>query len=81
MARVSGSNFVEIKMEAGKIELEAVDFSVPEVVEDSAKSLRWAAAAKSLDIVLNVDARLQGVFRGDAGRIGQVLNNLISNPR
>ncbi len=67
------------KIEAGKLELELVDFEVRSVVEQTVRLLRGQADEKGLDLRLTVAPRVPTYVRGDAVRWEQVLTNLGSN--
>ena len=67
------------KIEAGKLELELVDFEVRSVVEQTVGLLRGLADEKGLDLRLHVAPRVPTYVRGDAVRFEQVLTNLGSN--
>ncbi|NIC40206.1 response regulator [Aquabacterium sp. A08] len=71
------------KVEAGKLELECAPLRLEDVLASALLMVRPQAAAKGLDLVLDLrSARLlgaQGTFMGDALRLGQVLTNLLSN--
>ena len=67
------------KIEAGKLELESVDFDVWQVVDDCAGLLHGAADQKGVELVTFIDPRLVRCHRGDSARIRQVLLNLVSN--
>ncbi|MEJ7794107.1 MAG: PAS domain-containing protein [Nocardioides sp.] len=67
------------KIEAGKLELELVDFEVRSVVEQTVRLLRGSANEKGLDLRLTVAPRVPTYVRGDAVRWEQVLTNLGSN--
>jgi len=67
------------KIEAGKLELELVDFEVRSVVEQTVRMLRGQADDKGLDLRLSVAPRVPTYVRGDAVRWEQVLTNLASN--
>ena len=67
------------KIEAGKLELELVDFEVRSVVEQTVGLLRGLADEKGLDLRLIVAPRVPTYVRGDAVRFEQVLTNLGSN--
>ena len=66
------------KIEAGKIELEAVDFDLEEVVRSAHSNFASLANEKGLAFVLDID-EASGVYRGDPTRLRQILSNLISN--
>ncbi|MCX7829249.1 MAG: PAS domain S-box protein [Thermanaerothrix sp.] len=66
-------------VEAGKLKLETVPFSIEEVCSPIF-SLMWAEAEKKgLDFVHRIDPSAQGLFLGDPVRVRQLLWNLLSN--
>ena len=67
------------KLEAGKVELEAVDFSLVNLVEDSIELMAPRAHEKGLELAAWLDEGARGVFRGDPNRLRQVMLNLLSN--
>ena len=67
------------KLEAGKVDLEAIDFDLTNLVEDVAELLAPKAAEKNLEIACYLDDGAQGAFTGDPTRLRQVLLNLVSN--
>jgi len=67
------------KLEAGKVELEEIDFCLPTVVEDVVELLSPRATEKSLEIAAYLDDRARGGFKGDPTRLRQVLMNLLTN--
>ena len=67
------------RIEAGKLELERKDFNLRESVEDAANLLAGAAHKKGLELVCLLPQNLPQMVTGDAGRLRQVLLNLISN--
>ncbi len=67
------------KMEAGKLRIEAVDFELGKVVEETLRLLAPAAQGKHVELKTELDPRLAGLLRGDAGRIRQVLTNIAGN--
>ncbi len=66
------------KIEAGMLSLDHVDFSVIELVDEIA--MLWAPKAheKGLELIVDVPPS-PPVLLGDAGRIRQIMNNLIGN--
>ncbi|MDP3868918.1 ATP-binding protein [Phenylobacterium sp.] len=62
-----------------KATLEVADFDLAAVVRKACKAESAAAAAKGLSFDIAVAAESQGRWRGDAGRLAQVLANLVSN--
>ncbi len=67
------------KMEAGRLELEVVDFSVREAVEGIADMLAAQAAEKDLELSCYVAPDVPERLRGDPGRLRQILLNLVGN--
>ncbi len=67
------------KIEAGRVELEAEPFVLRDAVEASLDILAPAAAAKGLELVYAMDDDLPANLVGDAGRLRQVILNLLSN--
>ena len=67
------------KIDAGKLELENLNFSISSVIESQADLLSTRAQAKGLNVVTVIDSDLPAMVRGDGGRIAQILLNLIGN--
>ena len=67
------------KIEAGRLELEAIDFDPRQLVESVVELLAEPAQRKGLDLVYAVDAAVPQLVRGDPGRVRQVLMNLAGN--
>ncbi|MFO0690388.1 MAG: ATP-binding protein [Myxococcota bacterium] len=67
------------KMEAGKLELETVDFGVRSVVKELADLFGEAASRKGIGLSVAVDDDVPPVLRGDPLRLRQVLVNLVGN--
>jgi len=67
------------KVEAGKLELEDIDFDLRDTLENVARLLSIQAHAKGLELTVSVDPTLPPRVRGDAGRCRQVLLNLAGN--
>ena len=67
------------KVEAGKLELDHVDFSLRDTLEDTAKGFAVGAAQKGLELACEVREDVPEVVVGDPSRLRQVLVNLIGN--
>jgi two-component system, sensor histidine kinase and response regulator len=68
------------KIESGKLELEAVDFNLVDVVEEATAMFVRPAEAKGLELACQFSPPTASfMFRGDPFRLRQVIANLISN--
>ena len=67
------------KVEAGKLELERVDFNLGATLHDVARLLSIQADAKGLQLNVDVDPQLPELVNGDPARIRQILVNLGGN--
>src|SRR4051794_34366535 len=67
------------RIEAGRLELERVDFSVPEVLERVRSLLAPQAAERGLALGFGYGGYLPPTVRGDPTRLAQVLINLANN--
>ena len=84
---VAGDSLLEIlndildfsKLEVGNLTLESVPFSPGGILESALSVVRASAAAKGLELRVELDPNLPKGLLGDGGRIRQVLLNLASN--
>ncbi|MDH5590689.1 MAG: ATP-binding protein, partial [Gemmatimonadota bacterium] len=67
------------KIEAGRLDLEDVEFDLLRTMEDIAELMAPRASAKGLECLVDYPVHLPRSFRGDPARIGQVLINLVGN--
>ncbi len=67
------------KIEAGKIELETIDFELLPTIEGVMDVLAHRAGEKGLELICNVAPFIPRWLRGDPGRLRQVLVNLAGN--
>ena len=67
------------KIEAGGIEIEAVPFSLENVVHDALSILSVRASEKGLKLEAELGAVTGRTFTGDPLRIAQIVTNLVSN--
>ncbi len=67
------------KLEAGKVDLESITFSLSDLVEDVAELMAPWASEKKLDLACYLDDGARGGFTGDPTRLRQILLNLVSN--
>jgi two-component system sensor histidine kinase/response regulator len=67
------------KVEAGKLELERVEFSLREAVEETIEIFAGRAHAKGLELACSIELDVPGTVRGDPMRLRQVLINFVGN--
>ncbi|HEY3799561.1 MAG TPA: ATP-binding protein [Caulobacteraceae bacterium] len=67
------------KVEAGKLELEAVPFDIDELAKATHATFKGVAEAKGLTFEAAVDHAARGVYLGDPTRVRQIFANLVSN--
>ena len=85
--RVSGEALLEIvndildfsKIDAGQIELVEAPFNLAAVLNGTVEILSPRALQKGLDLSVEMDPSLDGVYLGDKGRLRQILLNLVNN--
>ena len=67
------------KLEAGRMELEAIGFDIDDVLENLATVLAVPVEQKGLELLFERGSDVPHRLVGDALRLGQVLSNLTSN--
>jgi PAS domain S-box-containing protein len=67
------------KIEAGKMELAPADFSLRAAVGDTLRALAVRAHTKGLELVSHIQPDVPDALIGDAGRLRQILLNLVGN--
>ncbi|MES9939234.1 MAG: transporter substrate-binding domain-containing protein [Candidatus Thiodiazotropha sp. 6PLUC1] len=67
------------KVEAGRLELERVEFDLDQVLESTSVVAGHQAISKGLDFAIHVRREVPHFFIGDPQRLGQVLLNLAAN--
>ena len=67
------------KIEAGRLDIEAIDMDLRKHIDEVGLVLALLAAAKNLELVINVHPDVPEGMRGDPTRIRQCLLNLASN--
>ena len=67
------------KLEAGRLELEEIEFDLADLADKSARLLLSKAREKGIDIGVFLAPEARGLFRGDPTRLRQVLLNLLGN--
>ncbi|MEX0746748.1 MAG: ATP-binding protein, partial [Rhodothermales bacterium] len=67
------------KVEAGKLQLEEIEFDLEKLVSNAARSLAPAAHGKDLELVCRIAPNVPRLLTGDQNRLRQVLVNLVGN--
>ncbi len=67
------------RIEAGRVEPQPAPFDLVRNLEEIAQMISVQVQAKGLRFDLELDAELPGVVQGDAGKLRQVLINLLGN--
>jgi signal transduction histidine kinase/DNA-binding response OmpR family regulator len=67
------------KVEAGKLQIEQIDFDVGRAAEEVAELLSHQAESKGLELGISVAPDVPSGIVGDPGRVRQVLLNLVGN--
>src|SRR5580765_4190710 len=67
------------KVEAGKMDLEVVDFDLRAAIEDVLELLAVRAADKGLELACVIHPDVATRVAGDPGRLRQILTNLVGN--
>jgi signal transduction histidine kinase/DNA-binding response OmpR family regulator len=67
------------KIEAGKLELDAIDCDLNQLLEDTVKVFALRAAEKAIELICEVHPDVPPMIRADAGRLRQVITNLLGN--
>jgi len=87
IARSSGESLLGLindildvsKIEAGRLDLECIDFDIRTVIAAVVDAVGLRIAQKGLEFVLDIDPTAPMGYRGDPTRLGQILMNLLSN--
>ena len=85
--RFSGSQLLELiddildfsKVEAGRMELDIVDFDLLDFLDDFMDSMAVRAFENGLELLCYVAPEIPPMLRGDSARLRQVLTNLVGN--
>jgi PAS domain S-box-containing protein len=67
------------KIEAGKIELESINFNLRDCVGDALKALAPYAGQKGLELTCDLAPDVPELVSGDQGRLRQIILNLVGN--
>jgi len=67
------------RIEAGKLELTPVDFSLRDLLTGTMATFAGVAQAKGLELIQHVSPSVPDALTGDSGRLRQILVNLVAN--
>jgi PAS domain S-box-containing protein len=67
------------KLEAGRIDLEHIDFDLPQLIESAISMMNPRAVMKGLRLQSRLPPDMPRFLKGDPGRLRQVLFNLLGN--
>ena len=67
------------KIEAGKLELDETVFDLRNLLEDLGELFAERSHRKGIELLCAIPVNMRGTYRGDPGRLRQVLTNLIGN--
>ncbi len=67
------------KIEAGKLDMEEIDFDLKNLLDDFASTMALRMEEKDLEFICSAAPDVPVFFRGDPGRLRQILTNLTGN--
>ena len=67
------------KVEAGKLDLEAIEFELVSVIDSTIDLVSSRAHTKGIEVASFISPEVPPMLKGDPGRLRQVLINLLSN--
>ena len=67
------------KFDAGRFDLEHIEFDLPGMLESAVRLLGTRAADQNIELVCDVGPAVPSFIRGDPGRLRQVVTNLLGN--
>ncbi len=67
------------KVEAGKFDLECIEFSLDQLLHDTTATYQLAAESKGIELLLDTRQLQHDRVQGDPVRLRQILSNLLSN--
>ncbi len=67
------------KIDCGQMQLDPAPFNLAEVIEDVATLFFSKLSEKDLELVLRIEPELEEMYVGDAGRLRQIITNLLGN--
>ncbi len=87
LAKVSADSLLSLindvldysKIEAGKLEIEAIEFNLGDSLGDTMKTLSLRAHQKGLELAFEIEPSVPDALIGDPGRLRQIIVNLVGN--
>lgn len=67
------------KIEAGKLRLEKIEFSLIDLLKNISESFKYKAHSKGIKLLIEVGEHTPDRLMGDPTRLTQIFNNLLSN--
>ncbi len=67
------------KVEAGKMEIESIDFNLRRLLVEFTESMAVRAHEKNVEVILDINEIEISQVSGDPGRVRQILTNLVGN--
>lgn len=67
------------KIESNHLEINQFDFNLKELASNLIETWQGVGNESDIELILNYDESLQSFYKGDPVRLGQIINNLISN--
>jgi PAS domain S-box-containing protein len=87
MAKLSADSLLSLindildysKIEAGKLEIEVIDFNLGDTIGETMKTLSLRAHQKGLELAYDFEPNVPDAIVGDPGRLKQIIVNLVGN--
>lgn len=67
------------KVDAGKMDLEYLDFNLRDMLGEFAEAMGYQAQEKDLELVIDMKQVDESFVKGDPGRLRQILTNIVGN--
>jgi signal transduction histidine kinase len=67
------------KIDAGKMELEYLDFDLAGMIGEFAETMAFQAQTKNIELIIDAVNIKETLVNGDPGRLRQILTNIVSN--
>ena len=87
LAKVSADSLLSLindildysKIEAGKLDIETIDFNLSDCIGETMKTLSLRAHQKGLELAFQIEPDVPDALAGDPGRLRQIIINLVGN--